>query len=121
MSYAGFNYNWMQKPEPEYSSGDSIRIKITLENTSEIDADEVAQLYIGFPELPRMPAKELKQFSKVQVASGKSTEIEFVVAVSDLKKWDESAGSWKVYPGNYTVYVGGDALNSKLSASFKLK
>ena len=121
LSYVDFNYNWIQKPGMNYSSGDTIRIRISIENAGKIDADEVAQLYIEYPGFPRMPIKELKQFSKVRVSSGKSTVVSFSIAVSDLLKWDESNNNWKLYNGEYTVYVGGDSSHARLSTSFKIK
>ncbi|HZL09167.1 MAG TPA: fibronectin type III-like domain-contianing protein [Prolixibacteraceae bacterium] len=64
---------------------------------------------------------ELKQFSKVRIDSGKSKVVDFSIPVSDLSKWDEPNNKWKLYPGEYTVFVGGDSSQARLSASFKLK
>ena len=121
LSYVDFDYQWKQAPAKKYKSSDKISISVTVKNTGDRNAKEVVPVFISYPKLDRMPIKELKQFTKKEIAAGSSQTISFEIPVWDFAKWDDSCQDWKVYPGEYEVMIGGDAHTAKLSAKFQVK
>ena len=103
LSYVDFDYSWTQAPAKKYKTSDKISISVNVKNTGEMDAKEVVPVFISYPNLDRMPVKELKQFTKKQIAAGGSQIINFEIPVWDLAKWDEHCQDWTVYPGEYEI------------------
>ncbi len=120
LSYTSFNYAWNRQPAVTAALKDSLSFSVKISNTGQYDGDEVAQVYIKYPPTERMPVKELKAFKRVYTVKGGSVVADFRIALSDLQKWDLQKGQWKLYPGEYTVLVGGDSKEEKLSAVFKV-
>jgi len=83
--------------------------------------DEVVQAYIQYPNLDRMPLKELKGFKRVSVTQGSSQSVTIKIPVSDLQKWDMQKHAWKLYPGDYKLALGSDSQDEKLKYSFAIK
>jgi beta-glucosidase len=75
----------------------------------------VAQVYVQYPAVERMPVKELKAFKRVHVAKGGASVVEFRIPVSDLQKWDLQKKQWMLYSGEYTFVAGSHANDKKLS------
>ncbi|MET0465002.1 MAG: glycoside hydrolase family 3 N-terminal domain-containing protein [Chitinophagaceae bacterium] len=121
LSYTSFSYEWKQQPAAIRSTKDTISFSVSVKNTGKINADEVAQVYISYPDLPDMPVKELKAFKKVTVNAGGEQTVQFRVPVAELQKWDTPAKSWKLYPGNYTITIGSHAQDKKLTTSLNVK
>ncbi|WP_291906340.1 glycoside hydrolase family 3 N-terminal domain-containing protein [Chitinophaga sp. CB10] len=121
MSYTTFNFGWNIKPQEKYKKADTIRMSVKVSNTGNYDADEVVQAYISYPAVERMPLKELKAFGRVHTTKGGTQELQLAIPVAELQKWDLQQGKWRLYPGKYTVHVGGDSQQSKLTASFSIK
>jgi len=121
LSYASFGYEWAGKPVMPASIHDSISFSIKITNNGNVDADEVAQVYIKYPPAERMPVKELKAFKRVNIAKGNSAVVDFHIPLSDLQKWDMAAHQWKLYKGNYTIVAGGDARDEKLTTLISVK
>jgi len=118
MSYTSFEYKWVQQPQV---SKDSISFSVKISNTGKYESDEVAQVYIGYPSLPGMPVKELKSFKRLSLKVNATGEVSFNVPVSELKKWDSKTHEWKLFPGEYKIIVGRDAVDERLNASLNLK
>ena len=80
---------------------------VTLTNTGARNGEEVVQLYVSenSPTVVR-PRKELKAFRRVELAAGKSAQVEFELDRSALAFWDEASHDWKVNPGEYTLSLG---------------
>lgn len=91
----------------------------TLSNTGEVDATQVIQLYVGYPEAADEPPKLLRAFGKVWVAAGEATVVDLTVQKEDLKVWTESSG-WTFVHGNYTFMIGFSAGDIQLSQSISL-
>jgi beta-glucosidase len=62
LSYTSFDYTWKQQAGKINSSKDTLYFSVTIKNTGAMDGDEVAQVYIKYPNAERMPIKELKSF-----------------------------------------------------------
>ena len=121
LSYTSFKYEWTKQPAAEYKSGDKIDFTVTIRNTGKMDADEVVQAYIEYPESEGMPLKELKAFKKVSIKKGNTSGVTLSIPVGELQKWDPVNNNWKLYKGNYTVCLGKNAKDYFLKKNFTIK
>lgn len=121
LSYTSFTYDWNQQPGKISSLKDTLNFSIDVQNTGTMDGDEVAQVYIQYPNLGRMPLKELKSFKRVTVSKGGKQTVQFKIPVQELQKWDLQNHQWKVYPGDYTILVGKSSQDIKLRSSVSVK
>jgi beta-glucosidase len=122
LSYTTFNYNWKQIPSAKYSTiKDSIQFSVTVKNSGNFDGDEVLQAYIEYPNLDRMPIKELKAFKKTFILKGETKDVNLTIPVSELQKWDLKANGWILYKGKYSLCIGKDAKENYLKQDFIIK
>jgi beta-glucosidase len=119
LSYTSFAYEWAQMPGNIRTAKDSISFSIKVKNTGSMDGDEVVQVYVEYPPVERMPLKELKAFKRVQVKAGGSATVQLTIPAADLQKWDLTTNSWKLYPGAYTLFAGGNSTDKKIVATIK--
>lgn len=115
LSYSSFDYAWKQQPAVQK---DQINFSVKIKNTGKMDADEVVQVYIHYPQQDGMPLKELKSFSRISLQPNKEGIVKFSIPVSELKKWDND--SWKLFSGEYKLVVGSNSADEKLVAVIKL-
>lgn len=121
MSYTSFKFDWKTQPQNSYSAKDSINVSVNVTNTGGMDGDEVVQAYIKYPQGERMPLKELKGFKRVSVTKGGQQTATIKIPVSDLQKWDLKANKWKLYSGTYTLNIGNNSADERLTATFTIK
>eukprot|EP01113_Clastostelium_recurvatum_P032224 TRINITY_DN4106_c0_g1_i15.p1 TRINITY_DN4106_c0_g1~~TRINITY_DN4106_c0_g1_i15.p1 ORF type:complete len:1078 (-),score=104.98 TRINITY_DN4106_c0_g1_i15:16-3249(-) len=122
LSYTTFTYcNLMIKgyADPGPNSDDSIvlyNITCVITNNSNRTAGaEVAQLYIGYPEVVGEPKRVLRGFDKIMLAPGASGTVEFTLTALDLAYWDVPMHVWNLYPGQYMVWVGASSRDIRLT------
>ena len=120
LSYTTFNYNWKDVPKQRYALKDSITFSVTVNNTGKIDADEVVQAYIQYPNLERMPVKELKAFKRITVSQGQQQMVNLTIPVKELQKWDLKNHKWHLYPGTYQLHIGDNSASAELTQSFTI-
>lgn len=122
LSYTSFKYTWNTKPLKSYSASvSSLKLSVNIENTGSMDADEVAQVYIKYPSAERMPLKELKGFRRITITKGTKKEIQFDIPFQELMKWDLKANKFKLYKGEYQLFVGGSSVDERIISSFMIK
>jgi beta-glucosidase len=121
LSYTSFDYQPQQSPEKKYSAKDTVSVTLKVRNTGKMDGDEVVQAYIEYPQIDRMPIKELKGFKRVSISKGDEQSVTIKIPVKDLQKWDMKTHGWKTYPGNYKLILGGNSQDEKLSFAFAIK
>ncbi len=121
LSYGKFEYVWAEVPKKKYRKDDSLTFTLNVKNTGDFSAQETVQAYIQYPNLDRMPIKELRAFQKVLVNSGDSEVVSLSIPINELKKWDLKQSDWKIYPGSYQLVLGSDSKDAKLTASFTVK
>jgi beta-glucosidase len=120
LSYTSFDYNWASQPSKSYALEDSITFSVKIKNTGQMDGDEVLQAYIKYPEMDRMPLKELKSFKRVSVKTGQEEVLTLSIPVKELQKWNISAHKFQLYKGEYELLIGSDSASPKLKAGFKI-
>ncbi|MCL1934535.1 MAG: glycoside hydrolase family 3 C-terminal domain-containing protein [Candidatus Azobacteroides sp.] len=122
LSYSKFDYAWNVQPKKEYYATETIECSLNIKNTGTVDGDEVAQVYIKYPQTGRvLPLKELRYFERKAIAKGNTVEIKVSIPIAQFAKWDESAGELCVPPGVYSIFAGGNSENEAVQATFEIK
>jgi beta-glucosidase len=102
LSYAEFAYRDLQA---ELVDG-AIHVRVTVENTGSVKADEVVQIYIGAPGVAvERQQKLLKAFTRLPFAPGETKRADFTIALDDLR-W-RNGSAWALEDGEYRIYAGG--------------
>ena len=117
LSYAQFQYADLElKP-----AGEDIDVTFTLTNSSDMAAEEVAQVYVARPDSKlERPVKELKGFKRVLLKGGDRQRVTVTLRRSDLCHWDEPSQHWALEPGRIVVSVGGSSSSLPLKAEIIL-
>ena len=116
LSYSSFNYSDLNV---EKINKNSIKINFKVINDSNVDGEEVIQLYIRdlFSSITR-PVKELKRFRKVEFVSNEEKNISFTLNIDDLGYLDND-GNLLFEEGDFEIMVGGSS-NTSLSKTVTL-
>ena len=121
LSYTLFAYSWNQQPGKITFLKDTLTFSVAIKNSGGMDGDEVAQVYIQYPNIERVPLKELKAFKRILISKGNEQVVEFKIPVQELQKWDLQQHQWKLYPGEYTVLIGSNSQDIKLRSTITVK
>ena len=118
LSYAAFDYRSLKVRR----TPSGLEVDVAVRNDGPIAADEVSQLYVGFPgtQVTR-PHKLLKAFARARIEPGQTVVVRMQVGLEDLKWWDVATRSWLLEAGAHRVYVGGSSSAAeRLSCSVML-
>jgi len=118
LSYAKFKYELVATSKLNLKLNDTLLVQLKISNVGGMDADEVVQGYVQYPDMDRMPIKELKYFSRVGVAVGQSKIVQARIAVNEFQKWDLKQNKWVLYPGVYKIKFGGSSTDSQITTEF---
>jgi len=98
-------------------AGELLRVSAQVRNTSQVDSDEVVQLYVQDIEAScRVPHHELRGFTRIHLKAGETRVIEFELSAKDLSLIDEQGERW-LEPGKFKLFFGGsqpDARSAEL-------
>ncbi len=106
LSYTTFSYSGLDLPEDAVAAGDRVSAEVTVTNTGKVAGDEVAQLYLSFPDVKGAPLRALRAFRRVHIEPGASQKVHFELHPRDLSMVSE-AGDPIIAEGQYSVSVGG--------------
>lgn len=98
----------------------SVVVTSTLSNVGGVDARQVVQLYVGYPEAADEPPKLLRAFEKVELAAGASSTVTLSVKKDDLMIWNETTEDWAFVSGSYEFMLGFSAGDIQLTQSLEL-
>lgn len=88
------------------NNGDSLNIKLSIENTGGYDGAEVIQIYLtGINCDVVMPLKELKAYKRVELKKGEKAELDIHVPHDAFCYYDRNM-NLGMHRGDYTVSVG---------------
>lgn len=112
LSYSTFEYGDITLSESQIKADANITVSTSITNTSSIDGEEVAQLYIrDMVSRATRPIKELKGFKKVMIPAGETVNVIFELTPEELSYYRE--GKQIVEPGDFKVFIGGSSDNVK--------
>ncbi len=88
------------------NSGEKLTASVTVKNVSDVDGEEVVQLYIRdvVGSITR-PVKELKGFKKVMIKAGESVKVDFEISEKDLSFYRKDL-SYGTESGDFELFVG---------------
>ncbi|PYH60676.1 putative beta-glucosidase D [Aspergillus niger CBS 101883] len=137
LSYTTFSYSDLNIEKPstlsKYPTGEKAvggnsdlwdivgNVSVKVANTGSLDGAEVPQLYLGFPTAAQQPVRQLRGFERVEIASGKQSQVTFQLRRRDISYWDVPAQQWLVASGDYKVYVGASSRDLKLNGTFTVQ
>jgi beta-glucosidase len=103
-------------------SGNQVTVSATVTNTGKVAGSDVAQLYLGDPEVAGEPPRQLKGFDKVNLQPGQSQTVSFKLNGHDISYWDDAADGWVLPDGAFQLYVGDSSAldNLPLKGSFQV-
>jgi beta-glucosidase len=104
LSYTSFRYGALEVSRHSADAAFTVRTRLT--NTGPIAGDEVAQLYLKFPDAPGVPRIALRGFQRVHLLPRETQTVEFELTPRELSSVSE-AGEHRVLAGRYVVSVGG--------------
>lgn len=108
LSYSNFSYDNYQY---KVVDNNVIQISLDITNNSDIDGEEVIQIYVGKKESNiYRPLKELKAFKKVFVKAHECKNVCIDLMVDNLMSYRDLSDSFELEDGKYEIYVALDTL-----------
>lgn len=118
LSYTSFDYRGLNITQSE----DTVTVKFFVSNTGIYDGDEVAQVYIQFPDQGEiLPLKQLKGFKRVHIGSGQESEVTIQVPKKELRLWSEENSAFYTPEGNYIFLVGASSEDIRLQQAILIQ
>jgi beta-glucosidase len=102
LSYTSFVYS---SPKVSRTADGELRVSAEVRNTGDRTGNEVAQLYLDFPEAPGTPRLALRGFQRLSLKPGETRAVTFDLSPRDLSSVTPE-GQHVVLAGSYTVSVG---------------
>lgn len=97
------------------SGGTNVSVSVTVSNTGSVTGKEVPQVYFRQQYTTiETPNKQLIRFSKVELAPGEETTVEWTIAHEELGYWQGL--EWTVESGNFTFWIGSSSREEDLQS-----
>jgi beta-glucosidase len=121
LSYTQFSFAGLKVSQQPGSANATVSFTVT--NTGQRDGAEVAQLYLGFPQIAdgNEPPIQLKGFRKVELKAGESKPVELKLDARAFSYWSEQSHAWQVAPGEFQVMVGDSSASTPLKSSVTIR
>ena len=117
LSYTTFAYRDLKVSQ----SRETIDVSVALKNTGQRAGDEVVQLYVKHLDSKvARPLKELKGFTRVQLAPQEEKIVKISVPLSRLAYWNAETDRWVVEKDQIEITVGGSSTDARLRKTVKL-
>jgi beta-glucosidase len=123
LSYSTFAYSNVTAPCTAVSKRAVFEATVDVENTSDVDGDEVVFLFVKPPAKPsgatgERPWKELKSFTRVAVKKGEKVTAKLPVRIQDLRRWEGGTdGNWVIDSGEYTLAFAKNAADAETTTN----
>ena len=106
LSYTTFTYSGLMLPKNPINAGDPLVAEVTVTNSGKREGDEVAQVYLSFPNVAGAPLSALRAFKRIHLKPGEAQKLRFELNERDLGMVSE-AGDPMIAEGQYSVSIGG--------------
>ncbi|MEX0986051.1 MAG: beta-glucosidase BglX [Bacteroidales bacterium] len=106
LSYTDFIYDDLRLSSSSFAKDDSLIVSVNITNAGPYEGKEVVQLYIrDLVGSVTRPVKELKGFTKINLAPGEQQTVTFTITEEDLKFYRADM-TFGAEPGDFHLFVG---------------
>jgi beta-glucosidase len=118
----GLSYTRFKYANLSVTGEGPVTLSFDLTNAGKSRGAEVAQVYVGErkPPVPR-PPKELKGFSRVDLAPGETRHVQMTLDRRAFSFYDIAAKDWRVQPGVFEILVGSSSRKIELSGTASVR
>ena len=117
LSYVDFEYGALTCKQKK----DKIQVSFDLKNLGDMEADEVAQLYVKrLDSKVERAEKELEAFERVALKAGETKNVTLEFPLSELAHWDNETNGWVLEPGKIEILVGSASNDIRQSIQTKI-
>jgi len=118
LSYTAFAYSGLDAAVDGEGEQAVVRLQLTVTNTGPVAGKEVVQVYVGdVASSVDRPVRELKAFTKVEIAPAQSVRLNFELRARDLSFFSPVHGRWVLEAGDFEVSIGGSSRDLPLTAT----
>jgi beta-glucosidase len=113
LSYAQFDMSAPQLSAAKIPTTGSVKVSVTLRNTSTRTGDETVQVYVHqLVSSVTRPIKELKAFKRVTLAAVESLNVTLTLTPQSFQMWNDHMKR-VVEPGTFEIMAGSDSAHLK--------
>lgn len=103
LSYVEFEYGTLTCKQKK----DKIQVSFDIKNLGDMEANEVAQLYVKrLDSKVERAEKELEAFERIALKAGETKNVTLEFPLSELAHWDNETNGWVLEPGKIEILVG---------------
>ena len=119
LSYGSVNYHRIELEKRKITEQENLEVRIVIENTSDIERDEIIQMYIrDIAASVVQPVKRLINFQRIHLLPRQKRQLTFTLTAADLVFYDR-LGSPKLERGSFELLIGPNSEETQ-QTSFEL-
>ena len=121
LSYTTFKYSNLRLSAKALTPNELLKVRVDVTNTGKVAGKEVVQLYVrDVQSSVARPEKELKAFTKVELAPKQTKTVTFTLDREAFWFFDVNRNTWTTEPGEFEILVGASSRDIRLKESFTL-
>ncbi len=110
LSYSSFNLRDLRTDRSTLRAGETLRVRLTLQNVSSVAGAQVIQIYTHQRAgSASRPVRELKAYRKVLVPANGTQSVELSFNADDLSFWSPAFHRRVLEPGTFDLWAGTDS------------
>ena len=122
LSYSSFQYQNIALSKSTATDNDSVQVEVTVKNTSNVDGEEVVQLYASAFEMQQFrPIKTLIGFARVALKVNETKTVNVEIATKSLRQYNNKKDDYEVYKGVYSIEAGSSSADIKQEKTLKIE
>jgi beta-glucosidase len=110
LSYSTFRFSNLKLSSNQIQAGEPLNATVEITNTSKRAGDEVAELYLEYPQVDRgaagAPQRALAGFTRVHLGAGATRNVNISLDARNFSHVN-SKGERTITPGTYRIFIGG--------------
>jgi beta-glucosidase len=121
LSYTTFKYSNLSLSTKSMTPNELLEVQVDITNTGNLAGKEIVQLYVhDLKATVARPEKELKAFTKVELAPGQTRTVTFILDREAFWYFDVTRNTWTTEPGDFEILVGASSRDISLQEVFTL-
>ena len=123
LSYTTFEYQNLQVDSVASTDDESLSLSLDVKNTGQMEADEIAQVYLSPTEQSQqLKPIQLQGFARVSLRPGETKRVNVKLHTEQFGFYShQGQRQWNILPGKYIIKVGASSCDIRLQKTIALK